>query len=594
MFCTRSPDKERGRDICMKNKDKKSIVTQTVLRVSFIFTAALLTLALVFLLFITIYMRDGILESQRAQMDTVTDTLDAHFNSLTELAISMSEYTPVTRAVTEYYQPYSAQWMDNIRMIDAYLQNIRMFTDYIVDVNLLDAEKETVYSMKDLLRNDYDYGGQEWFREALAQERLVKYVPPHGSGHLFKSSAARPSFTLIYPIERSTETIGYILIECDLLRMADFLQNTENNSNYILLDAQGRAIYQQQKEEIGGRALAELEKETEGSFRENGNYYIVRKMEASSWILVLRSDEEIILLPIRNLFTAVVLLGGAVAVLLLGTIVYHTKKMEKPFEALLSRIASYDGSAARKITEYNEAPRELAVIGKKFEEMADKMSGLIQDVYVAQLKEKEAQLEALTNQINPHFLYNVFQLIQTKAVLADNRDIEEMIQALSQMMRYAMERKRERVMISEELDYIRNYLMFYKVRFPQLFDYELECPEQLLSCRVLKFILQPVVENSFKHAFSGQKSGGIIQIRVEESGEDIIFYIRDNGKGMTAKRLRQVQENLEKASGEAGIGIVNTRERIRLVYGCDCGLWIDSREKEYTLVTIKIKMEGFD
>ena len=93
--------------------------------------------------------------------------------------------------------------------------------------------------------------------------------------------------------------------------------------------------------------------------------------------------------------------------------------------------------------------------------------------------------QALTNQINPHFLYNVFQLIQAKAVLSDNLEIEEMIQALSRMMRYTMERKRESVSLKEELEYTDDYLMFYKKRFTQMFTYEISCDPELYDLSLI-------------------------------------------------------------------------------------------------------------
>ena len=218
------------------------------------------------------------------------------------------------------------------------------------------------------------------------------------------------------------------------------------------------------------------------------------------------------------------------------------------------------------------------------------MNDLINDVYVAKLKQKEAELEALTNQINPHFLYNVFQLIQAKAVLADNLEIEEMIQALSRMMRYTMERKRERVPLGEELAYTDDYLMFYKKRFSSMFTYEIICDPELSDCLTCKFILQPVVENCFKHALKN-RTGGMIAIRAEKSGSDIVISVRDNGCGMSGETLAMLRSRMNGQADAGGIGIVNTNSRLRITYGEAYGITIDSREAEYTEVMLRIPYE---
>ena len=261
-------------------------------------------------------------------------------------------------------------------------------------------------------------------------------------------------------------------------------------------------------------------------------------------------------------------------------------------KTLVERINTYDGTGARSLSEYKGAPTEVAFLGERFEVMADKVNSLIQQVYVADVKKKEAELEALMNQINPHFLYNVFQLMETKAVLADNREIEDMIQALSQMMRYSMEGKRDMVQAWEELSYIENYLMFYHERFPSLFRHEISCPEEIRTQLMPKFILQPIVENCLRHGFERGKEGGLLTITMREEGEDLLFTVADNGVGMEEETLASLRERLSSPNLPGGIGIVNTHERIRLLYGEGYGLSIDSQREVGTTVCLRIRKGG--
>lgn len=577
-----------------RKEKQKSIVTQTVLRVSAVFVMALTLLTGLFTGYISGYMKENILESQRRQVDAVAQAMESHLNRLAEPVILLSEYEHTSRLLTGYYESYSAEWLNSIRNMDAYLQNVNMFTDYIIDINLLDAEMKGVYSMRDVLSLDYPYGEQEWFLQALEQDGLVKYAPPHGTDHLYQSNI-RTTFSIIYPVKRSGKLTGYIIMECDLYRIAGFPDGGEADTGYRLLDDAGEAIDAYQgEEELHGNVpdYGEIPAGETRIVQDSQTLYVAHRLTSSGWIVVLETDKEIILLPIRRLF---MIIGGLVVVtaaILFAVNIYNIKTMEKPFNALIRRIQSYDGSGAEAIAEYDHAPKELAIIRDQFEDMADKMNGLIRDVYVARLKQKESELEALTNQLNPHFLYNVFQTIQTKAVLVDNREIEEMIQALSMMMRYTMERKRDQVRIWDEMEYIKNYLMFYKVRFPQLFDYTVDCPEDILECRTIKFILQPVVENCFKHAFKDRTSGGLVRICVWQAGEDIVFEVMDNGCGIEEARLQEMRRKLREPLAEGEIGILNTNARLHLVYGSGYGVGLESRAGAYTKVTVRIRKEG--
>ena len=204
------------------------------------------------------------------------------------------------------------------------------------------------------------------------------------------------------------------------------------------------------------------------------------------------------------------------------------------------------------------------------------------------------ELEALMNQINPHFLYNALQLIQTRAVLDENREIEDMVTSLGSMLHYTMNKSSEYVCLDEELAYIENYLAFYKARFHARFTYEILCSDEARACRTLKFILQPIVENCFTHGLRDKKAGGVLSVRVEEAGEALLLHVYDNGSGIAPDRLAALRAALaSEAPGGAsyGIGLLNTHARIRLVYGPGCGVGVTSIEGEYTEVSIRIPRE---
>lgn len=580
--------KRRGRN------REKSIITQTAFRVSAVFLAALVLLTILFAVFIGTYTKEKIISGEREQINTIADSISGSIESLTNPMVSLGADNSSVRLMSRDEGMYSKEWMQDIRNVDLFLTNVNMFNDYIIDIILVRPDSEVVYSMKDRLKSGYDYVNQEWFQDAMGNEGIIKYAFHHEADH-FYSEKLPYTLSAVYPVYRGDELAGYVLFECDLSRIADFFKEKNEESGYILLDDNGRFIfdYQREREERGSfeRAVYDRTGREEREFQLGGNLYLACPVPPCGWTVLSEYPYSIISKPVILLLLTVAFTLIITVSLLILISFHNARKIKKPFDALINRIASFDGSNAADMEDFESAPKELYVIGTKFEEMAGKINTLISDVYLAELSRKEMELEAMTNQINPHFLYNVFQLIQTEAVLADNRNIEEMIQALSKMMRYTMERKRDRVKIREELEYIQSYLMFYKERFSSLFTYEIQCEDRLLEYKTIKFILQPVVENCFKHGFKNTRSGGKISIQVKSRGEDIVFTVWDNGHGITKKRLTELREQLAGDITENGIGIVNTNSRLRLVYGVPYGIQAESKEEEYTRITISIKGE---
>ena len=574
---------------------QKSIITQTVFRVSVVFIGALLLLTVIFSAFTGNYMKDNIIDNKMEQVETIADAINADIDSLTSPMISLAAYGPAVRLLRNADEKYTQNWMQNIRNLDSYLTNINLFYGNVVDILLISSESEVVYCMSDNMKVNYDYPVQDWFQEALLQDSLIKYGYHQQAEHFYRD---KKDYTVscIYPVKQGDRLRGYLLFEYDLSGYVGyFREQPGSRDGFLMIDSNGKKVfdYNDGSRQDGGREFLyeKLIKSEVDSFQYNRNLYLVRRLPVCNWYVVSETAYSIILEPIGRLL---VIVGAVILLTVIFLILisfYNMKKIRKPMDTLVSRIESFDGSSVPEKYSLVNAPVELSVIGSKFDEMAEHTNNLIQDVYLAQLAKKEMELEAMVNQINPHFLYNVFQLIQTEAVMADNTAIEGMIQALSNMMRYTMERKREKVLIRQELEYIRDYLMFYKERFPELFTYTVNCEPGAEQYETIKFILQPVLENCFKHGFKCMKKGGLITIHIFKNANDVYFKVRDNGIGIEAAKLVEIREALQGEADGSGIGIVNTNARLRLVYGPSYGITFESEMGRYTEVTIRIKAE---
>src|SRR5258708_9074439 len=233
---------------------------------------------------------------------------------------------------------------------------------------------------------------------------------------------------------------------------------------------------------------------------------------------------------------------------------------------------------------------EIADLGRKFEAMLAQNNLLIEQVYLAEIKKKNAELNVLREQITPHFVYNSLQVIKAEAIFAKNRQISQVVTAIANLLRYSMDNQASQVTVADEINYINNYLDIYKRRFIGQFEYQVEVAEEMMGCSVQKMILHPLVENCLKHGFENMKSGGCIQIRGRREGGCCIFEVVDNGNGMSPEKMEQLRQKLQEANHSLvdGIGLFNVHQRIRIEHGSAYGIIeIDSKEGDYTRVVLR-------
>ena len=582
-----------------KRRNNQSIVVQTAFRVSAVFVTAIILMTICFVIYITNTMTDNILKEKRSQIRTIAETIEGKLESITTPMISLGSYNSVIRLLKGHYPKYSAEWMQDIRNIDNYLNNINLFYDYVRDIVIISPDNENIYSMNDLVKADYNFTDQKWFQNALNQDYVIKYQY-HSAPDFFYMKNPGDVLSVIYCVSENNKVLGYILYEYSMNEIKTYFDTgNSEDGEFLLTDQDGNIIYDlkesvssEEKQYLQGVLRSSDERKRSGEIEYNGKIFTYQILKNSGWGVLAENSKYIIHRPARKWMIIMIFISMGVLLGLVWITTYSVNKIKHPYDLLLNRIVSFDGKLIKTDKGvYKDAPGEIYTIAMKFEEMAEKIDKLIQEVYVAQLSQKEMELEAMVNQINPHFLYNVFQLIQTEAVMSDNEAIEEMIQKLSEMLRYTMERKRDKVTIREEVAYIENYLDFYKERFENRFKYKIEYEKDVLEYPTIKFILQPVVENCFKHGFKNITSGGIIEISIWKEEEFICFSVYDNGAGITPEKLNKLQTELKNDSA-AGIGIMNTNNRLKIVYGALCGITFDSEEGKYTNVVIRIRAEG--
>lgn len=201
-------------------------------------------------------------------------------------------------------------------------------------------------------------------------------------------------------------------------------------------------------------------------------------------------------------------------------------------------------------------------------------------------KKADMEFQILQAQINPHFLYNTLDSIKWLAVIQNVHNISSMTNSLINLLKYNISRNNKTVMLSEELESVKNYVNIQKYRYGDIFEVTYDVNEDLLEYRILKFILQPIVENAIFHGFENMEGNCLIKIIARKKDEYLIIEIIDNGIGITNERLEDIQSPNKDKGKFSGIGLRNIEERIKLYFGEKYGLTIDSKLHEGTHVSL--------
>ncbi|HEU5101143.1 MAG TPA: sensor histidine kinase, partial [Roseiflexaceae bacterium] len=210
---------------------------------------------------------------------------------------------------------------------------------------------------------------------------------------------------------------------------------------------------------------------------------------------------------------------------------------------------------------------------------------------------KKAELRALQAQINPHFLYNTLDTIIWMAEARRVDQVVELVRVLSRFFRITLSKGKDWITVREEIEHVESYLAIQKMRYRDILDYQIDVPDDLRDGQMLKLTLQPLVENALYHGIKNKRKGGAIVVRSRQlDGNLLEIQVEDNGIGMTQEQLAQIRALLDAESGgavvaESGYGINNVNQRIKLYFGQEYGLAIESEYLRGTRVSLVIPLQ---
>jgi two-component system sensor histidine kinase YesM len=369
----------------------------------------------------------------------------------------------------------------------------------------------------------------------------------------------------------------------------------------FIVDRNGRIITYPDRNQIG-RSLSNfiytdggISQSSYKSLLSSGGYLTKQTEIYSShinndWIVINVVDQssfykEIFNEQIKLLITGLIILLASI-VFILGITELLARSMNTVTTAMEK---AQKGDLSVSITEERVFSSEMIRIVRTFNEMMLQIKYLIEEVKTVSLKQKDAEIKALEAQINPHFLYNTLDTINWTAIDNDQLEISKMLTSLAKILRYSINNSNEIVPLKEELEWLGNYIHLQQMRSKNNFDYIFEIDEGAQDYPVHKLILQPFVENSIKHGFKNTGRKNLLKVLVKDSSDNIQIFIHDNGVGLNASAQKEIL--IETQDCVNHIGITNAMERLRVYYGDNARVNIESKQGYGTTVTLFLKKD---
>ncbi|MBU8880157.1 sensor histidine kinase [Bacillus sp. FJAT-29790] len=540
--------------------------------------------------------------------------LENYINELNRLTLSLynnADFMNFMRSANNSNNYLTIGIIKNVMQTILYAEDHidRVHISVVKDDRVISASKRSnvVFSTKEnAMKNDHFVKAKE--------SSFGMYIEPmqKQNGNSNKGSknviTIHRSFTNI----PSNEVLAFISLEIKpdkIFELSENLYNSKTEEFYIL-SSEGDLIYSSntdvsanlEKQKWIERIL--LSKEEKGTIEwkeDSFNGVMIYDQMAESaggWFLVKRVPYAILYESAFNVAKINIMFGVVGLLLVIMATLFVSLKITSPIRVLLQNIQEVEaGNMNVQFESFGKD--EIGILGFRFKQMIQKINDLINREYKLELENKTNQLKVLQSQINPHFLYNALQSIGTVALKNNVPQIYPLVTHLSKIMRYGMNTDEDIVPLIKEINYTKAYLLLQKERFGEQLEYSIDIDEEFMNIHVPKMILQPIIENYFKHGFDIRDGVGEIRVECKKEGADLLISVLDNGAGVTESRLEEIYQNFEEGTSirngeETNIGLRNVYVRLMLYYDGLATLQLKNHEGAGLLVTIRlpISVEG--
>ena len=405
--------------------------------------------------------------------------------------------------------------------------------------------------------------------------------------------------TMTAPLSAGGEA-AWVSLDLSFSSISSYISNVGigQRGYCFLMDRDGTIVYHPQQRLLYAGLKSEdtsrLAALADGAYADDTVIYALDSVADGAWRVVgVSYVDELVDQNVKEMLRLSAVMGGVILLAALLTSWLLSRLLGRPLRGLAAAMERFESDADHFTYRPVGGTREVRELSASFDHMVVRIQKLMTTVREEEVNLRKTELKALQAQINPHFLYNTLDSIAWMCEQGRSADAVNMVHALARLFRISISKGHELIPISRELEHAESYLQIQKYRYKNRFTYEFRVDEGCLDYYCNKITLQPILENAINHGLELMVDEGCITVEICQEGEDILFRVTDNGVGMSAQ---QVEAIMSRSPGEqAGIGIRNVDDRLKIYFGPRYGLRITSELDVGTCVEIRMpKVRGED
>lgn len=549
-----------------------------------------LFLALIPMLCVTWYtyfnLRSILLEQSYDNINEEIEKMNQNFSMLLEPCLTTLDILYVDESLCGYLsQDYSRDsYEEMFYYIDRKITGIYLVNPSISRIRFY-SSNSTLPSDNYYFFNENVMADQERSHTRQAQGKVVLngVNSPEGEMHLCLERLLN-----VYP-QGKTESILSLEIESNLLN--EFVKTQNKTDTIFLTDSSGMILAASRPERVGKNIVQWMPDwkpadKIQTEFTDEGADKIGISTESSfETYIVMISDKEATLKNMKTVsgqMMFLIFLSAAVVMILI--LLYSKWLSDRVSKVMYAARKLGDGEFDYVLEDMGKD--EIGQIGDAFNVLNVKIQRLIRENYEKKIKLQSEELNLMQEQINPHFLYNALSVISAMALRERGMQTVKSVKYLADFYRISLNKGKQILSIQEEVELLKNYMKIQKLRFGSSIQVEYDIKKELLTLKTIKLLLQPLVENSIHHGRKSDEEVLMIRVRVQLDGERVCFSVEDNGVGIKQDKLEKLRSQLEKF--EEGYGLKNVHNRVRLTYGEEYGVKIESVFGKGTRVLVYI------
>lgn len=521
----------------------------------------------------------GNLQQMVLYMSYNLDSAFQQYNDISKLMYT-GRYEGLSDSIRQN-QTYNINKLEQINStpIDSFLKTILYSDAYITGVYFVrDLDGKLYYQEKENrgLRSE-ELPLQHWNEQLTRQPSKVALFPTHTDSYFI--GADREVFTIARnlidtsgKLTAEPKVVGTLYMDVDISVFKQFLNELYlGEKDELILVGENDSVYFSNH---GIRRMEDallMQRNSEVLIMQEEIPFVNGRLIAS----IHREDLFEQLFSARaTVYTAILICTAAL--IIMGT--WFSRQLAAPIRNLMQQMSIVE-SGRLDIRLPVNSNDELGRLTQGFNRMVERLQVHIDEAYVAQIKQKQTELNALKSQIRPHYLYNTLEVIRMNAVDKEADEVADMIHSLSNQLKYVIDYGEDRVSLAQELEHLHDYFYIISVRFDNRYALRYDiAPDVQMDWPILKLSLQPIVENAIQHGLR-QKKRGTVGITVEKRPQDLAITVYDDGMGMNKESLSRLECLLsDPVASSKSIGLKNVHERIRSLYGEPYGLSVSSHE----------------